>query len=316
MVGNQALMMRARRSLWAEAFGCVCAFGLLAPCALTVAQPSPAPADAPATAVAKVFEVKGIVKELRPAEQSIVVTHQAIPNYMPAMTMPFNVASPGEMNNLKVGDRISFRLRVTGSESSIDHISKLPGSDLLVERTSTNASALPAPQTVHSLRDYKFTNELGQAVSFNDFKGQALALTFFFTRCPIPEFCPRLSKNFAEACQKMKAVPNAPTNWHLLSITFDPEFDTPAMLKSYGHLYNYEPAHWSFLTGAKDKIQELARGADVQYQPDGAAINHNFRTLIIDAAGKLQMVFPTSGDLSDAIVTELLKAAAVTNKAP
>jgi protein SCO1/2 len=310
MVGNQALMMRARRSLWAEAFGCVCAFGLLTPFARTMAQPGPAPADPPA----KVFEVKGIVKELRPTEQSIVVTHEAVSNYMPAMTMPFNVASPGELNNLKAGDRISFRLRVTGSESSIDYISKLPGSDLLVAPTSTNSAALPAPQ--YSLRDYKFTNELGQAVSFNDFKGQALALTFFFTRCPIPEFCPRLSKNFAEACQKMKAVPNAPTNWHLLSITFDPDFDSPAVLKSYGHLYNYDPAHWSFLTGAKDKIQELAKGADVQYQPDGAAINHNFRTLIIDAAGKLQMVFPTSGDLSDAIVAELLKAAGVTNKAP
>jgi protein SCO1/2 len=162
--------------------------------------------------------------------------------------------------------------------------------------------------------DYQFTNELGQAVSLGEFRGQALAITFFFTRCPIPDFCPRLSKNFEAACQKLHALRNAPTNWHFLSVTFDPDYDTPSVLKTYGEQYGYDPRHWSFLTGPADKIRELASQSDVTFQRDSALFNHNFRTLIIDASGHLQMVFPTSGDLSEAITAEILKAAAITNR--
>jgi len=84
-------------------------------------------------------------------------------------------------------------------------------------------------------------------------------------------------------------------------------------LKAYGDSYQYNPKHWSFLTGPADRIGELAREAGVTYQADGGTFNHDFRTLIIDATGHLQMVFPTSGDLSDQIVAEIIKAAAVTN---
>ena len=150
-------------------------------------------------------------------------------------------------------------------------------------------------------------------MSLNDFRGQALAITFFYTRCPLPDFCPRLSKNFEMAQQKLESVPDAPANWHLISVSFDTEFDSPPMLKAYGDSYQYDSKHWTFLTGPTDKIGELAREAGVTYQADGGTFNHDFRTLIIDASGHLQMVFPTSGDLSDQIVAEIIKAAAVTN---
>ena len=170
-----------------------------------------------------------------------------------------------------------------------------------------------APPPDKSLLDYKFTNELGQAVSFNDFRGQALGITFFYTRCPLPEYCPRLSKNFQAASQKLKALPNAPTNWHFISVSFDPQDDTPQALKAYGEYYQYDPAHWSFLTGPAEQIGELARQSGLTYESTNGIFNHDFRTLIVDAAGHLQMVFPTGGDLSDAIVEEILKAASVTN---
>jgi cytochrome oxidase Cu insertion factor (SCO1/SenC/PrrC family) len=138
----------------------------------------------------------------------------------------------------------------------------------------------------------------------------SVAITFFFTRCPISEFCPRLSRNFEEASEKLNAMPGGPTNWHFLSVTFDPEVDTPAVLRAYGERYQYDPKHWSFLTGPREQISELASGSNVKFAPASGFINHNFRTLIIDAAGHLQMIFPTSGNLSDAIVAEVLKAAA------
>jgi protein SCO1/2 len=104
---------------------------------------------------------------------------------------------------------------------------------------------------------------------------------------------------------------DAPTNWHFISVSFDPEFDTPETLLNYGKSYHYDPAHWSFFTGPPDKIAELARGAGVEYDASGGTINHNFRTIIVNAQGHLQMIFPTSGDLSDQIVSEILKAARV-----
>src|SRR5439155_11262393 len=172
-------------------------------------------------------------------------------------------------------------------------------------------SAAQTAPAHHPLLDFKFTNELGQAVSLSQFKGQALAITFFFTRCPIPDFCPRLSKNFQEASKKLAALTNAPANWHFVSVSFDPEFDSPAVLLAYARRYHYDPKHWNFLTGPKDKIAELARLSEVAVEPDGAFFNHSFRTLIIDANGDLQMSFPIGGNLSEAVVAEILNAAKV-----
>jgi protein SCO1/2 len=216
---------------------------------------------------------------------------------------------------LRPGDEISFRLLVTAEESWIDHLANTGRHVEPSGRTNAEpASATPLPPSRHPLLDYKFTNELGQAVSLSQFKGQAMAITFFFTRCPIPDFCPRLSRNFEEAALSLSTMPTAPTNWHFLSVSFDTTYDTPDVLKTYAERYHYDPSHWSFLTGPQDKIIELARQSDVNIEREGDFFNHNFRTLIIDAAGHLQMNFPVGGNLSDAIVREILKAAAVTNR--
>jgi protein SCO1 len=288
--------------------GCRLLFGCL------VAQPVFHVACAAVETSSRSFLVTGVVQEINSGDQTIVIAHDAITNYMSAMTMPFKVKTRSELDGVKPGERISFRLSVTDTESWIDHISKI-GTASTPSGSARNrpaASDLAKPQ--HPLMDYHFTNELAQPVSLGDFRGQALAITFFFTRCPIPDYCPRLSKNFEGASHKLHAMPNAPTNWHFLSVSFDPEFDTPTVLKSYAERYQYDPQHWSFLTGPYDKIRELASQSDVTFERDGAFFNHNFRTLIIDAAGHLQMVFPMGGDLSEAIVGEILKAAAATNR--
>lgn len=184
----------------------------------------------------------------------------------------------------------------------------------VVKPAAKEEAEVPPPQRRHPLLDYHFTHELGQSVSLGQFQGQALGITFFFTRCPVPDYCPRLSKNFQEASQKLLSRSGAPTNWHFLSVTIDPEFDTPPVLKTYAEKYRYDPKHWSFLTGLSDIIAELVKLSDVSFDREGGLFNHNFRTLIIDATGRLQMAFPIGGNLSDAIVKEMLKAAAVKNK--
>lgn len=167
----------------------------------------------------------------------------------------------------------------------------------------------PAVATAATIMKYKFVNELGQPVSLADFRGDVVAMTFFFTRCPMPQFCPRLSRNFQEASRILRETKGGFTNWHFLSVTFDPEFDTPAVLKAYGERYDYDPREWSFLTGPKEQIAALVRLAGVKAEPDGGLINHNFRTLIFDAEGRVRTIFPTGGNLTDDIVAEMRKAA-------
>jgi len=259
------------------------------------------------------FVAQGVVQELKADGRTVVIAHEAIAHYMDAMTMPFKVKEPGELAGLRAGDKVRFWLRVTDTESWIEGISKTGRASAEESEPASPPAAGQATKARHPLLDYPFTNELGQAVRLGDFRGQALAITFFFTRCPIPDYCPRLSKNFEEASQKLSAMPGTPTNWHFLSVSFDTAFDTPPVLRAYGERYQYDPKHWSFLTGPREKISELAALSDVKFQLQSGFFNHNFRTLIIDTAGHLQMVFPTGGNLSDAIVSEILKAAAVSN---
>jgi protein SCO1 len=261
------------------------------------------------------FTVKGVVREVKADERTVVVAHEAIAGYMDAMTMPFKVKEANELTGLQSGDVISFRLRVTDTESWIEQVSKTGrASRRMEEPPLQHAVTARSEQPRHPLLDYPFTNELVQAVSLRSFQGQALGITFFFTRCPIPNYCPRLSKNFEEASRMLLAQTNGLTNWHFLSVSLDPQFDSPAVLKAYGERYDYDPKHWSFLGGPPDKIAELARLSDVQFERQGSFISHNFRTLIIDARGHLQTVIPIGGDLSHEIVAEILKAAAITNR--
>jgi len=263
---------------------------------------------------AQTFLATGVIKELRPADKSIVINHDAITNYMAAMTMTFSVRNPKQLSSLSVGDQIAFELHVTDDESWIAKITKTGRVEAIAETpAAAPTNAVVCLTNTHPLLDYKFTNEFGQPVSFNDFKGRTVAFTFFFTRCPLPEYCPRLMKNFLQASEKLRSLPDAPTNWHFLAISFDTTFDTPAVLRNYAQRYQYDSNHWSFLTGAPDKIAELATASGVTYTPDGASFNHNFRTLVLDAAGQLQISFPIGGDLSEMLVTEILKAARVSN---
>lgn len=261
----------------------------------------------------RVFGANGVIKEIHREDGTVVIRHGAISNYMEGMTMPFTVKDPADLVGFQRGDQITFQLHVTDTESWVDHLVKTGFTPLtdVVANASSPAAETPVARLRNALLDYKFTNELGEAVSLNDFRGQALAITFFYTRCPLPEYCPRLSKNFQEASQKLKAMPGGPANWHFISVSFDPEVDSPAMLKAYGESYAYDPTHWSFLTGPEEMIGKLARAAGVNYKSEDGTINHNFRTLIVDPTGHLQMIFVTGGNLSDQIVAEIVKAAAV-----
>ncbi len=269
---------------------------------------------APASTNRQIYEVKGTVIEVLPQDKAVRIRHEEIPGYMPAMTMPFDVKDTNELAGLEVGDSVSFRMIVTSSQGWIDHIRKRG----VVERNN-----LPTTGPFRFVRDveplnigdllpaYTFTNQLGHIVSTTQFKGQALAITFLFTRCPFPNFCPLMANNFEAVQKQLLAVRTGPPNWHLLTISFDPEHDAPAVLKAYAESHHYDPAHWDFLTGNLVDITAITEQFGLAFWHDETgSISHNLRTVVVDARGRVQKVFAGNKWTSDELVAEMVKAAA------
>src|SRR5271157_3108378 len=211
----------------------------------SVSARKPSPPDS------QMFVVKGVVKELEPDGRTAVIRHEAIPNYMPAMTMPFEVKDTNLLRGVQVGDAITFHLVVTPKAGWIESITRLHSNapDAVAPAGFHFSRALPPLDEGDLLPEYHFTNELGQAVSLSQFKGRVLVFTFFFTGCPYPDFCPRMTGNFAEAEKELEAMSNAPAPWQFLSVSFDPAHDSPSRLAAYALAAHYDARHWSFLTG-------------------------------------------------------------------
>ena len=288
--------------------------GLLAlsGCGRAPQAPSQGESVTPPSAHQKIFEVKGVVIGVKPGEKSIEIKHEEIPGYMPAMTMPFDVRNTNELSGLQPGDSVSFRMLVTDTEGWIDQIHKLAAP---VTKLTSTSGPLRLVREVEPLSvgdplpDYHFTNQFGQPISTAQFKGDALAITFLFTRCPFPNFCPLMANHFAEAQQKLLTLPNAPTNWQLLTISFDPDFDKPAILKAYGERYKYDPAHSSFATGALIDITALAEQVGLTFWHDETGnISHNLRTVVVDASGRVRKTFSGNQWSSSELVQEMLNA--------
>jgi len=290
------------------------AVGLLSSCSRS---PESSAASAESTAQTstnqQVFEVKGVVKALRPGRKEIEIKHEAIPGYMPAMTMPFDVKDTNELTSLQINQPISFRLTVTDTEGWVDNIrTQGPAPEVSVSGLTTNqpVHVVQTLQVGEPLPEYHLTNQLGQAITTTQFKGQALAITFLFTRCPFPTFCPRLANDFEETQQKLMTLQGGPTNWQLLTISFDPEFDLPSVLKAYAEGHHYNPAHWSFATGDLGDVSALGDLFGLAFWHDSTgSITHNMRTAIIDASGRLQRVFEGKDWNSAELAAEMVKAA-------
>ena len=304
-------------SVLQKTFGFVIVIAAFCACERKAPPPVPQSAAAPASTATstQVFQVKGIVREVFPERMQVKIDHEKIPNYMDAMTMNFDVKKTNELAGLQPNDQITFRMVVTPDDGWIENIQKTGVQDIV--------SNAPFPfrrvRDVEPLKvgdvmpNYNFTNEFGKAVSLTNFHGKAVALTFLFTRCPFPVYCPRMASNLREAAKALKADTSAPKNWHLLAITIDPEFDTPKVLQDYGKTYDYDPAHWSFLTGDPTDITAISEQFGLQYwKPDPKQpinISHNLRTVVIDAQGRVQKIIPENKWQPDELAAEIKKAA-------
>jgi len=269
---------------------------------------------APALASARTFQVKGVVQEIKPGTTAVVIKHEEIPGYMPAMTMPFEVKEARQLADLKPGDTVSFRLVVTETDGWIEQVQRLesgPPPTPKPEVESVRVARIVDELSEGDLMpDYAFQDEQGRPIRLSQFRGQALGFTFFYTRCPYPTFCPRLSRQFAEACAQLQARTAGPTNWHLLSISFDPAHDTPPILHAYAKTYGYNPARWNFLTGQMIDIDAITEQFGMFFARDGDSFSHNVRTVVVNAQGRIQRILIGNNWEVAEFVAEMVKAAA------
>lgn len=275
-----------------------------------------APPTAPVALAAdatRTFEVRGEVRRLVPEGKVLVIKHEEIPGYMDAMTMPFQVKDAAEMAGIGVGDKLLFRMTVTEDDGWIDQIRILEKG-----RGQEAAPEIPGIRLVREVEPlkpgdrmpaYTFTNELHRAVSLGQFKGQVVALTFIYTRCPYPTFCPRQCRQFAEASALLRQkLPGPEKRWHLLSLSFDPGYDTPVVLQEYARRYDYDPSHWSFLTGAMIDIDAITEQFGVIFARDGEGWSHNVRTVVIDPAGIIRKIYVGNEWTAEELVAAMMQA--------
>jgi protein SCO1/2 len=254
--------------------------------------------------------VRGVVQALPPDLRHARIKHEKIPGYMAAMTMDFSVKDTNALAGLAPGDEITFTLVVTEDDDWIENIRRT-GQAGVTGPVGWHV-AEPELRAGDVLPDYEFTSETGRGIHFADFRGSAVAFTFFFTSCPLPEYCPRMNKNLAEARSLLLASTNAPANWQLLSISFDSAFDEPAILASYAGIYRGTNAdRWLFAVASTNTLAGLAPKVDLNFWRENGSISHNLRTVVLDGNGKIFKQFDgnewTAQQLADAIRAAAVK---------
>jgi len=238
-----------------------------------------------------VYQVKGVVREVNPPENSLTIEHEDIPGFMPAMTMSFAVKDPTLLQEVAAGDRVKFQLAVTETDSWIASIVKIPGltQPFTASAKSSDASALEPGQVVPN---FTLTDQSGQTIQLLDYRGHVVVVTFIFTRCPLPNYCPLMSRNFSVLQRELQH--QFPGKVHLLSISFDPAHDTPAVLKEYAENFGADPKDWTFATGTPAQIEYVATLFGLTYEMQGGSITHNLRTALINPNGRLEHVWKSN----------------------
>lgn len=251
------------------------------------------------SACARHYRAQGIVLAVDPANRTVTISHRAIPGYMEAMAMPFHVEASQNLDQLRPGSRIDFQLRVS-RESTIARKIRL-------QQIAAADFQMPKPEGQvaigEPMPDFTLLDQDGRTVRLSQLRGQLVAVDFIYTRCPLPDVCPRLSANFARLQKRFGG------KMTLLSITLDPEYDTPSVLTGYAQRWRADPHTWLFLTGPADDVRQVAGHFGVVYWPEEGTLTHTSSTAIIDRSGRLAALVEgssfTSQQLIDLVQTEL-----------
>jgi protein SCO1/2 len=258
---------------------------------------------------ARTFTVQGILRAIDFAGKSVTVEHEDIPDFMPAMAMPFDVKNMAEVELLKAGDAIEFKLVVAEKSSWIEGVKRidpreiqLPAKEPVAAAQNGNVARLKEGDR---LPDYQLTDSKGREITRETFAGKPLLLTFIFTRCPIPNFCPLMTTNFREVQQALMASPDQANSVQLLSISFDPQFDTPQVLSEYAASQTKNTDQWRFATGTSHETGRLTQAFAIAVNQESGTINHGLATALVDGHGVIRNIWRGNAWKPDEVIAAL-----------
>jgi len=260
---------------------------------------------------ARRYEVRGQILGLDPARREVLVNHEDIPGFMPAMTMSYKVQDPALLEGKRPGDLITATLvveEVDGYLSTLTTTGHAPLDTPPAGPAITDSDLLKEGDVVP---DHKLVDQTGAARPIGSLRGHRVALTFTYTRCPMPDFCPLMDKQFAQMQDAVRKTPEL-ADVRLVSATLDPEFDTPAVLAQHAKTLGADSRLWHFVTGDRDEVLAFAKRFGIVTEPGepGTPVVHNLRTAVIDSQGRLVKAYSGSAWSPAELVADLKAAPA------
>lgn len=234
------------------------------------------------------FPIEGRVVAVDPATHTITLDHHEVVGYMKAMTMGFTVRDSWVWGVVHPGDTVQATLVVSDNA----YLENITVTQARTAADLSSTSPMHLPQKGELVPDFHFVNQEGRNIHLAQFRGEPLLITFIYSRCPLPDYCIRMSNNFAEVAKTLqKDNPAAFGKLQMLSISIDPEFDDPKVLRGYGKSYagavDPDLKHWSFATGKPTDIRKAAEYFGLSYEKQNDQIIHDLRTTLIDSDGKV-----------------------------
>jgi protein SCO1/2 len=274
----------------------------------------PATPAAAASSNFKVYKLRGKVVSTNSATGEVTLDHEAIPGFMDAMTMPYKLKDPSIHSELHPGDVITADVLVSQEADAsvlLDHI-------VVVAQAKPDyrpAVSYHVPEPGDEVPDFTLVNQDARPIHLGQFRGKVLLITFIYTRCPLPNFCPLVTRNFAVIQKQLTASASQYPKTHLLCVSFDPDHDTPDRLKTYGAEYTGSDAKsafadWDFAVPKKPVLTEMAKFFDVGItnEPD-QTITHTLSTTLVDRDGKVVRFYPGNEWTPDQVLADLKKSA-------
>jgi protein SCO1/2 len=234
------------------------------------------------------YELKGQILAIKPAQNEVLIKHEDIKGFMPAMTMPYKVQDPALLADKQPGDLVTATLVVADVEAHLSTLSKTGHAALDVPPPAPTISAFDMVKEGEEVPDRRLVDETGTPRPLRSLRGHRVALTFMYTRCPLPEYCPLMDRNFVSVQNTIQQSPDL-ADVQLVSVSFDPDYDTPAVLQQHARNLHANPRIWHFVTADRDDLTSFAArfGVTVERDAGNGAITHSLRTAVIDPEGRL-----------------------------
>jgi protein SCO1 len=262
------------------------------------------------------YPMRGTVISTDPANGEALLKHDAVPGLMPAMTMPYRLENPSTLSELHPGDIITATLLADHDAAGPINL-RLTNIDIIAQARPDNKPPVDyhVPTKNDDVPNFTLLNQSGHTIDLKQFRGKVVLMTFIYTRCPLADYCPRISRTFADIDKTLQSDPALYKNTHLLTVSFDPTYDTPKVLRSYGGAYtgNYSNEtfkHWDFAAPSVAELPKMEQFFSIGVTPgENGTLQHSLSTVVIGKDGKIVAYYPTNDWTSAEVLSAIHSAA-------